>query len=193
VAASVGVQQGLERGSISRGAAGLAQLLSQLQHMQQLVMTHLNLTDCCWHIEEGNPPAAAFSAFTTSSKLQYLHISGCKLAAGALQHIFPTDRQLSHLQELYVQGIHIQPQAAAHLDCSRRAGSCSGLCVLDMSGSSCSAKSLALVTGLSGLRVLHLTLPLGCDMMKCICQLTGLTNLKQLRVDSSTAYRQNCC
>ena len=147
-------------------------------------MTHLNLTDCCWRIEEGNPPAAAFSAFTTSSKLRYLHISGCKLAAGALQHIFPTDRQLSHLQELYVQGIHIQPQAAAYLDCSRRASSCSGLRVLDMSGSSCSAESLAPVTGLSGLRALHLTLPLGCDMMQCICQLTGLTAAPWMRHDA---------
>jgi hypothetical protein len=76
--------------------AGTAQLLSHLQHMQQL--THLALIGVlqAYEMEYGNPaddgsdsyqehvdpPAAAYAALTASSKLQYLDIRLCSLPVG---------------------------------------------------------------------------------------------------------------
>jgi hypothetical protein len=84
------------------GAARAAQLLSELQHLQQL--TFLDLQNSM-RAAIGNPPAAAFSALTASSKLQYLSISACTLPAGIWQHMFPAGRQLPDLQELDIPGI----------------------------------------------------------------------------------------
>lgn len=86
--------------------AQTAELLSQLQHMQQL--THLDVRDCPegWEEEEGGIPlATAFSALTASSKLQYLNISGRTVPRGAWQDIFPTGRQLPHLTYLDISEV----------------------------------------------------------------------------------------
>jgi hypothetical protein len=75
----------------------LAQLLSHLQPLQQL--THLSFTDVTWaSAEHTNPPAAAYSALTASSKLQHLSMYGCTMLQGLWQHVFPTGRQLPHLR-----------------------------------------------------------------------------------------------
>jgi hypothetical protein len=75
------------RHSEEGSAAGAAELLSQMQQLQQL--THLDLYGRLAGFEDGNPPAAAFAAITASSKLRHLDISGCTLPAGVWQHIFP--------------------------------------------------------------------------------------------------------
>lgn len=64
-------------GVIIGGAAGQAQLLSQLQALTQL--THLRLTYSTSPDDDGDdtPPAAAFAALTASSKLQHLDIQDC--------------------------------------------------------------------------------------------------------------------
>mgnify|MGYP001807140883 CR=1 FL=1 len=84
------------------GAASAAQLLSELQHLQQL--TFLDLQNSM-RAAIGNPPASAFSALTASSRLQYLSISTCTLPAGIWQHMFPAGRQLPDLLELDIAGI----------------------------------------------------------------------------------------
>jgi hypothetical protein len=90
----------IRRCNIADGAAGVAELLSQLQHLTQL--THLDLIESLAVVEDGNPPAAAYSALTASSKLHRLDITGCMLPVGVWQHIFPAGRQLPHLQNLLI-------------------------------------------------------------------------------------------
>jgi hypothetical protein len=80
-----------------------AELLSQLRHMQQL--THLDLHDEPEGFEEVGAPAADFSAFTASSKLRSLNISGRTVPAGAWKHMFPTGRQLPHLTYLDISEV----------------------------------------------------------------------------------------
>jgi hypothetical protein len=65
---------------IHGGAAGVAQLLSNLQPMQQL--TYLSLHHSLLEGEDSTPPAAAYAALTASSKLQHLDIRECILPAG---------------------------------------------------------------------------------------------------------------
>ena len=84
----------------SAGAAGEAQLLSHLPPLQQL--THLDLTHSLRAVEEGSPPAAAYSAIAASTKLQHLNIMGCLLPVGVWQHLFPPGRQLPHLTSLCI-------------------------------------------------------------------------------------------
>jgi hypothetical protein len=87
------------RGStVSGGAAGVVQLLSHVQELQQL--THLNLGGTLQGFEECGPPAAAYAALTASSKLRHLDVSRCTLPEEVWQHLFPTSRKLPHLQSL---------------------------------------------------------------------------------------------
>jgi hypothetical protein len=88
--------------SITYGAVGAVQLLSELQLLQQL--THLGLS-CCVMVEGSNPPAGAFTALTASSKLQHLDIRCCRLPAGVWQHIFPAGRQLPQLRGLHIANV----------------------------------------------------------------------------------------
>lgn len=64
-----------------------AELLSQLQHLQQL--THLSLGHTLMNVSvrPPSPPAAAFAAVTASSKLQHLDISRCTVPAGVWQYL----------------------------------------------------------------------------------------------------------
>jgi hypothetical protein len=83
------------RYSIAGGSAGVAQLLSRLQPLQQL--TYLDLRKSL-RSQDPSPPAAAYSALTASSKLRHLGVSFCTLPAGVWQHILPAGRQLPKLQ-----------------------------------------------------------------------------------------------
>ena len=65
---------------IQGNAAGVAQLLSHLQAMQQL--THLCMHHSLLEGEDSSPPASAYAALTASSKLQHLDIRECILPAG---------------------------------------------------------------------------------------------------------------
>jgi hypothetical protein len=85
--------------NVAGGSAGVAELLSHLQHMQQL--TSLTLRNSLVN-QEPNPPPAASSALTASSKLHYLDIGYSTLPAEVWQHVFPAGRQLPHLEELIV-------------------------------------------------------------------------------------------
>jgi hypothetical protein len=74
----------LSRCNIVGGAEGIAQLLCELQQLQEV--THLNLT-CSLkaqidRLESCTPPAAAYAALTASSKLQKLNIAGAFFPVG---------------------------------------------------------------------------------------------------------------
>jgi hypothetical protein len=92
---------------ISGGAAGEAQLLSDLQQLTQLRVLKLarTLQAAAQGNSNSNPPAAAYAALTASSKLQHLVISGCKLPAGSWQHLFPAGKQLPGLQTLDISSV----------------------------------------------------------------------------------------
>jgi hypothetical protein len=92
----------LVRYSIAGGSAGAAQLLSNLQHLQQL--TYLDLTHTL-RSQESNPPAEAYSAVTASSMLQHLNISCGRLPAGVWQNLFAAGQQLPNLRRLDVSRV----------------------------------------------------------------------------------------
>ena len=115
------------------GAAWLAQMLSYLQHMQQL--THLCLDASLKTINDTNPPAAAFSALTASSKLQHLGVNSCMLPEGVWHHVFPSGRQLPHLRSLNISRVQHPPlpgDRAAAPEGSRLVSCCPGLHFLNM-------------------------------------------------------------
>jgi hypothetical protein len=164
------------------GAAGVSQLLSHLQPMQQL--TDLSLSPGLFAVGEGSPPVAAYAALTASSKLQHLYLSSCTLPAGVWQHLFPTGRQLPHLQSLNIGciiGAVRQPSGnhAAAPEGSRIVSCCPGLQDLDMW---CLPNpELTLVHGLSTLQSLRFS----CDgsaaeCVQAVCHLTGLRSLIML-------------
>jgi hypothetical protein len=165
------------------GQAVAAQLLPQLQHLQQL--THLRLSPNVF--QGASPPAAAFSALTASSKLQHLDISGCKLAARVWQHMFPAGRQLLFLQFLDISCVK-EPgyDPAPAPDGSRLVSCCPGLQRLDIRHLQCSAKRLASLTGLSRLHTLRLASRTQVEGVEAVLQLTGLREL-QLQSPESPA------
>jgi hypothetical protein len=87
-------------------AMGLAQVLSDLHHMQQL--THLALDYSLLDFYGTDSSAAAFSALTASSNLRHLDISGCMLPI-EWQHVFPTGRRLPHLRSLILDDLKQPP------------------------------------------------------------------------------------
>jgi hypothetical protein len=89
--------------TVSGRAAGVAQLLSHMQDLQQL--PHLNLGSTLNEVKQGLPAVTAYSALTASRNLQDLDISNCILPEGAWQHLFPIGVQLPHLQSLNIAGI----------------------------------------------------------------------------------------
>jgi hypothetical protein len=167
------------------GPAEEAQLLSHLQHMQQL--TYLDLENSLNAEPAGSeeeehlgPPAAAYSALTASSKLQFLDISSCSLTAHAWQHVFPAGRQLPHLQELDISGVKVLTQNCnlpPAPEGTRLVSCCPGLQHLDMTQLQCSKELLAALQGLGGLELLRV----GCGDQTEEGLLLQLTQLKQLQ------------
>jgi hypothetical protein len=177
-------------------AAGVVQLLSQLQQHTQL--THLDLRDSVRAVEERNPPAAAYAALTASSKLQHLNISGSKVPANVWQHLFPTGRQLLHLTSLSVARVKQLPEGvAAPFEGSRIISCCPNLQSLSMSSLRYSTQQLTQLQGLSGLHTLRLVTGTGrvapgrasadtAETLLAVCQLTGLRELELLVCDNPT-------
>jgi hypothetical protein len=114
------------------GAAGVAQLLSQLQQLTQL--TCLRLADGLRGVQDAYPHIAAYAALTASSKLQCLDISGCTLPGGLWKHVFPAGRLLPHLQSLNIASVEQATggEYAAAPEGSRLVSCCPGLRLLDM-------------------------------------------------------------
>ena len=171
-------------------AAGAAQLLSQLQHMQQL--THLGLGCSLKAVKRGSPPATAYSALTASSHLQHLTISECELPADVWQHVFPAGRQLPHLRSLNISPrpppsnciIVGEPSygPARSFDSSCLVSCCPGLQCLDMRWLRMSTELLAPLQGLSGLQELLWAAdseldPTAAEGLAALCQLTGIRAL----------------
>jgi hypothetical protein len=163
--------------SIDGGGAGVAQLLSHLQPLQQL--TQLTLDSSLQAVEGSNPPASAYAALTASSKLQHLDISGCTLPAGVWQHLFPTGKQLPHLQSLSITGAKQASGAYAQApESSRLVSCCPGLDCLLMGLLQGSADLLAALTGLSRLQTLRCGWDEGtAEVVQAVYQLTGLRQL----------------
>ena len=110
----------LECHGVLNGAAGVAQLLSQVRQMQQL--TYLRLEGSSSN-DESCPPAAAYAALTASSKLQHLDISKCRVPAGVWQHVLPAGRRLPNLQHLGLSYTRVPAGLAA----THASGSLEGL------------------------------------------------------------------
>ena len=177
--------------SVSYGAVGAYQMLSQLSHLQQL--TYLSLKGSLnggWRSEGdsnqrklfADPPAAAFSVLTACSRLHHLDLANCALLEGAWQHLFPAGRHLLHLQSLglYSTG-HSVRQGSAAPDTSLLPSCCPGLQCLDMMSVRYSPELLAPLQGLSGLHTLRLDvsraeLP-AAEGLHAVSQLTGLKEL----------------
>jgi hypothetical protein len=161
----------------TEGAAGVAQLLSHLQPMQQL--TELHLDHCLQAVEAGTTPATAYSALTASSKLQQLNLRDNTLPAGVWQHAFPAGRQLPHLRVLYIDCVR-EPggnYAPAPYG-SSLAGCCPSLQHLDMSELQYHTQLLAPLQGLSGLRTLLFDgAGSTVEGLEAVLQMTGLTDL----------------
>ena len=160
--------------------AGLALLLSDLQQMQQL--THLAWVQMnSWpSLDEQYPPAAAYAALTASSKLQQLDINGLVMPEGALQHIFPANRQLPHLRSLNVEGVSLPITGgwrSAALDGSRIVSCCPGLQSLFMGSSPNIATMLASLQGLSTLNTLSFNSDSTAEGVEVVGRLTGLQKL----------------
>jgi hypothetical protein len=176
----------LERCSIKGSAA---QLLPQLQHLQQL--THLELEDSLAQavpaVNGGNPIAAAYAALTASSKLQHLSINEYRLPAGLWQLLFPAGRLLPHLQSLSISSVG-QPDGsyAVAPEGSGIALCCPGLQSLDMRCLQCPLEQLAPLQGLSELRKLRLATVVALTEaeLQAVCQLTGLRELELNTADT---------
>jgi hypothetical protein len=163
-------------------AAEGTQVLSLLQDLQQL--TYLALT-CDWHgQQQQSPPAAAFSALTASSKLQYLNVEDTMLPVGAWQHMFPDGRQLPCLHTLKMSWPllpRINPEVL-HEDVTKVSSlvSCGpALAVLCLERLPYDAKLMEQLTALTGLHTLHLDVLDGSQQhaVECIYRPTGLRGL----------------
>jgi hypothetical protein len=159
------------------GSAGIAELLSHLQPLQQL--THLTLHPC-WKTQSlymaAAPPAAAYSALTASGKLQLLDIAGWPVPTALWQQMFPAGRQLPDLTFLQI-GDTSPPTVAEGsrlVSCCPRLRSLRGWCEHG------TEKLLGPLTGLSSLSKLVLIHPTGSspEGLELLCQLTGLIDLE---------------
>jgi hypothetical protein len=145
----------------------LAQLLSHLRHLLQL--THLHLAHNMSVVKDEAPlPAAAYSALTASSKLQYLDARWFGLPVDAWQHVFPPGRQLPHLQE---PAIRVTQTSAA-------------------AGSFPTLGGTSLVSCCPALESLYLkNVPHSAAVLG---PLTALRGLKWLKVDNTEATKGGC-
>jgi Leucine-rich repeat (LRR) protein len=169
-------------------ASGVAQLLSELHQMQQLTCLIIKRS---LYEQEGNPPAAAYSALTTSSKLQRLEVSDGSFPAGVWQYVFPAGRQLPHLRMLDISGMSGCPLTAA--EGSGLVRCCPVLQSLNMQRLqlACSPELLGALQGLSSLHQLLLQPPAGSakgwvEVLDRVCQLTGLRGLRLLAPSVAT-------
>ena len=176
--------QHLELAHISTpgGAGGTAQLLSQLQRLQQLTHLELSSASTLTVSPEGNPPAAAFSALTASSKLQCLNIRHCTLPAAVWHYMFPAGRQLPQLRSLDI-ACDTQPDGteAAAPEGTRLVSCCPALQALSMQGLQYSAELLTPLQRLSGLHTLTLARHDGeseGEILGVAGRLTGLRELE---------------
>jgi hypothetical protein len=161
---------------LGSGGTGALQLLSQLQHMQQLTCL---IVHECFRKRHFYPPAAAYAALTASSQLQHLDISRSYVPEGVWQHMFIAGRQLPHLQKLNIAHVdHPGDGIPAAPEGSRLVSCCPGLQSLDMQGLQHSAGLFSALQGLSGLHRLCLQ-PWGSSVgLEGVCQLTGLLDLE---------------
>jgi hypothetical protein len=153
-------------------SAGVEQLLSHLQQLQQLTYLQLALTlvDLA--------PAAAYAALTASSKLQHLDLSWCTLPAGVWRCMFPAGRQLQHLRVLDVSDVKHSSSPAEAPDCNLLASCCPGLHSLNLKDLQYSAGLLTPLARLSSLQMLNL-IP-ACESgegLEVVGQLTWLREL----------------
>ena len=178
------------------GASGVAELLSQLRHLQQLTVLNLESSMCA--VDYALTPVQAFRALTASSKLQHLCLSKCLLpvAAGVWQHMLSDETKLPHLQSLDITGVRqpfvFKAEAAVAPECSRIARCCPHLRSFKMQGLVFSAGRLANLTSLTTLHTLHLGNRFvngrafgseealqGLEVTSTVvCQLTGLRQLE---------------
>jgi hypothetical protein len=149
-----------------------AELLSQLQHLDQLTCLMLPCNLQCISL---TPPEAAYAGLTASSKLQHLDIRDCSMPAGAWQQLFPAGSQLPHLRVLGIAGV----RESGQLDGTRLVSCCPALQTLDIRDMQHSRGLLASLQGLSSLHMLYLRPADGSsEWVDGVCQLTGLRELQ---------------
>jgi hypothetical protein len=163
-------------------AQGLG-LLSQVQVLTQL--THLDLegSNHVQQAEEGNHAAAACSALTASSKLQYLCIRECTIPAAAWQHMFPAGRQLLQLSALQISRVK-QPNGswASAPPGNRLVACCPGLQKLNALKLQYTTELLAPLHKLSALRDLSLS---SASMGRELTAVGDITRLKVLLLEAA--------
>ena len=113
--------------NIAGASTGVAQLMSYLQHLQQLAILNLSHTLID---QDAVAPEEVYSALTASSELHRLSICGCILPAGVWQHMFPAGRLLPRLQSLDICGVLFPAGPAPAPHKSLLATCCPGLRVL---------------------------------------------------------------
>lgn len=160
---------------IAGAAVGAAQLLSNLQPLQQL--TYLDLSRSLFSLGP-YPAAAADSVLTASSNLRQLDIAGCTLPTGVWQHMFPAGRQLLHLRALHISDVRGPSGPSAAPECSDLIRCCPCLQILHMERLQCSAEQLVPLTRLNHLWQLRVR-PAGGSSQP---GLQGLTRLLQLHL-----------
>jgi hypothetical protein len=163
---------------------GVAQLLSELQHLTQL--THLDLDSSCRWRGAGGPPPAAYASLTASSRLQHLDFSYNTLPATAWQYMCPPGRTLPQLRCLDVSDGTEADRSPAPPDTSALVSCCPGLQSLATS-MPCSTAQLTPLQRLTDLRTLAVGAVGDADELEgvqVLCQLTGLQEL-DLRTDTA--------
>jgi hypothetical protein len=169
----------------------ILQYLPQLQQLQHLLL------DTCLH---GQSPysklsAAAYSALTSSSNLQSLNLTHCRVPPGIWQHWFSTGRQLVSLTSLDLVGVYhesfARPQPEGGNTYSYAAaptGPCLASCCPSLRCVSLrflefTAEDLACLQGLSSLQqlVVHPATPADSEtQLKVIRALCHVTQLQRL-------------
>jgi hypothetical protein len=152
-------------------AAGVAQLLSELQHLTEL--THLDLGGSSCRVWAGpSPPPAAYASLTASSQLQHLDFNNNILPSAAWQYMCPPGRTLPRLWYLNIRGTRAAPDTSALASC------CPGLQSL-ITRMPCSTAQLAPLQRLTGLHTLAVGAGEADDLegVQTLCQLTGLHEL----------------
>jgi hypothetical protein len=159
--------------------AGVAQLLSELQHLTRL--THLDLDSSCRQrgVQDGpSPPPAAYASLTASSRLQHLDFRSNTLPSAAWQYMCPPGRTLPHLQYLDISDVKEADGSLALPATNALVRCCPSLQTL-FTSMPCSTAQLAPLQQLTGLT--SLTVGAGEDDelegVQELCQLTGLQGL----------------
>jgi hypothetical protein len=177
------------RGCKVAPGTGVAQLLSELQHLTQL--THLDLSESCqWldNVGKLSPPPAAYASLTASSSLQHLDFSDNTLPSAAWQYMCPPGRTLPQLRHLDIRHVEEADESPTLLNTSALVSCFPGLQSLATS-MPCSTAQLAPLRRLTGLT----TLAVGAgeddelEGVHALCQLTGLQDLELLATGAAEA------